>query len=96
MNTIDQIWCRRTLLKFVKKYLKKHNLVMRKRFLSIKKKLTDGKLLTERDFDLVLKFVERERGYRGYSRREIEICFLPIISTEESKRQVGTLESFFT
>lgn len=82
------------LLKYIKKYLKK-DFAMDGVFISIRKKLRKQEEITERQFNAIIKFVERERAFRTYNRTKIYEYFSPIISKTKDKIPVATLDAFF-
>ena len=82
------------LLKYIKKYLKK-DFEMDGVFISIRKTLRKQQEITERQFNAIIKFVERESAFRTYDRTKIYEYFSPIISKKKEPLSVGTLDSFF-
>lgn len=82
------------LLKYIKKYLKK-DFAMDAVFISIRKTLRKQQEITERQFNAIIKFVERERAFRTYNRNKIYDYFSPIISKKKDKTPTATLDAFF-
>jgi len=72
------------LLKYIKKYLKK-DFAMDVVFIGIRKTLRKHQEITDRQFNAIIKFVERERAFRTYNRNKIYDYFSPIISKKKDK-----------
>ena len=82
------------LIKYMNKYIKK-KFNMELVFHSIKKSLKNQLEITEKQFESIIKFIERERPFRGESRNRIYNYFSPIISKTKDKIPVSNLVSFF-
>ena len=65
-------------------------------FISIRKQLRKQEEITERQFESIIKFVERERPFKTYNRYKIYDYFSPIISKTKDNIPVGTLEEFIS
>ena len=83
----------KTLIKYINKYLKK-GFYKDYVFIESKQNLKKNKCITIEQFNFIIKFIERERTYKGYSRTQIHKYFLPIIE-DNTKYEIGnTLEDF--
>jgi len=67
------------LIHYLSIYKKKPNLRMRPIIYTMKKRLEQKSSITEKQFFSVIKFIERERPFLGWSRDEIFEFFTPII-----------------
>ena len=81
------------LIKYMNKYLKK-DFNMELVFHSIKKSLKNQLEITERQFESVIKFIERERPFRGESRNCIYNYFSPVITKKKDRSSGNSLEQF--
>ena len=84
----------KTLIRYMKKYEKK-DYRMNPIFINIRKTLRKEEEITERQFDSIIKWIERERPFRRYERKEIYEYFSPVISKTNDRILVGTLDNFF-
>ena len=84
----------KTLIKYMKKYEKK-DYRMNPIFINIRQTLRREQEITERQFDSIIKWIERERPFRGQSRQKIYDYFSPVISRTKDRIQDSTLEEFF-
>jgi hypothetical protein len=62
---------------------------------SIKKRLTKYEPITERQFNAVVKFIEREKKFKGMDRLEIYIFFEPLFYPYNEKETLNDLTDFF-
>ena len=83
----------RTLIKYLTRYIKKE-FRMNEVFIDIRKKLKDEEEISERNFHQIIKFLERERPFRGQDRKKIFDFFSPVIHQNIDRPEVGTLERF--
>ena len=81
------------LIKYLNKYLKK-DFKMNPIFKNLKRTLSDEEEITEKQFDAIIKFVEREKEWRGEPRGKIYKYFSPVISKSQDKLQTTSLEEF--
>ena len=81
------------LIKYLNKYIKK-DFNMELVFHTIKKTLKDQLEITEKQFESVIKFIERERPFRGESRNRIYNYFSPVITTKRDRSSGNSLEQF--
>ena len=81
------------LIKYMNKYIKK-DFNMELVFHSIKKSLKNQLEITEKEFESVIKFIERELPFRGESRNRIYDYFSPIISKTKDRSSDNSLEQF--
>ena len=93
-NDLQRTYCEKLLLKYIKKYLKK-DFHMKNVFVNIKKKLNKQQKITQRQLQVLLPFLERERELKTFDRDAIFIYFSPIICIKQDKVKVPTLEDFF-
>lgn len=82
-------------------YLKKPNLQMKPVIRMIKKKINSNDYITEKQFNSVIKFIEREPKFRGLDRDQITDYFSPIIKElqtffNDEEVRPSTLEPFFS
>lgn len=89
------------LIHYLDIYLKKPSLRMKPVIRMIKKKINSKDYITERQFNSVIKFIEREPKFRGLERDQIIYYFSPIIRELNPLNDCGevrpsTLEPFFT
>ena len=82
------------LIKYLNKYLKK-DFAMEFVFVSIRKTLKNQEQITDKQFESIIKFIERERPFRGQSRNRIYDYFSPVIRKTKDRIQIGTLDNFF-
>ena len=81
------------LIKYLNKYLKK-NFNMELVFHSIRKTLKKKEEITEKQFESIIKFIERELPFRGESRNRIYNYFSPVITTKRDRSSGNSLEQF--
>ena len=93
-DDLQRTYCEELLLKFIKKYLRK-NFDMKNVFVTIRKKLNKQQKITQRQLQVLLPFLERERELKTFDRDAIFIYFSPIICIKQDKVKVPTLEDFF-
>lgn len=82
------------LLKYLKKYLKKQFL-MSNVFKNLKVRLNRQQLITEKQLETLMPFIEREREFKGFDRMKIKEYFKPILCRKTDRVVVGTLDEFF-
>ena len=83
----------KTLINYINRYLKK-GFIKDYVFIESKKNLKKNKCISIEQFNFIIKFIERERTYKGFSRTQIHKYFLPIIE-DNSKYEIGhSLEDF--
>ena len=75
------------------KYLKK-NFNMELVFHTIKKTLKKKEEITEKQFESIIKFIERELPFRGETRNRIYNYFSPVITTKRDRSSGNSLEQF--
>ena len=63
-------------------------------FNSIKKSLKNQLEITEKEFESIIKFIERERPCRGESRNRICNYFSPVITKKKDRSSGNSLEQF--
>jgi len=81
------------LIKYMNKYIKK-NFNMELVFHSIKKSLKNQLEITEKEVESIIKFIERERPFRGETRNRIYNYFSPVITTKRDRSSDNSLEQF--
>ena len=81
------------LIKYLNKYLKK-NFNMELVFHTIKKTLKKKEEITEKQFESIIKFIERELPFRGETRNRIYNYFSPVITTKRDRSSGNSLEQF--
>ena len=81
------------LIKYLNKYLKK-NFNMELVFHSIRKTLKKKEEITEKQFESIIKFIERELPFRGESRNRIYNYFSPVITKKKDRSSGNSLEQF--
>ena len=81
------------LIKYMNKYIKK-DFNMDFVFHTIKKTLKDQMEITEKQFESIIKFIERERPFRGESRNRIYNYFSPVITKKKDRSSGNSLEQF--
>ena len=90
MNHNDQLklYLIKEMNKYINKYLKK-GFFKEYVFKESKKNLKKNESITIEQYNFIIKFIERERTYKSYSRNQIYNYFLPIIE-DTSKFEIGT------
>ena len=63
-------------------------------FHSLKKSLKNQLEITEKQFESVIKFIERERQFRGESRNRIHNYFSTVITKKKVRISGNSLEQF--
>ena len=81
------------LIKYLNKYLKK-NFNMELVFRTIRKTLEKKEEITEKQFESIIKFIERELPFRGESRNRIYNYFSPVITKKKDRSSGNSLEQF--
>ena len=81
------------LIKYLNKYLKK-NFNMELVFRTIRKTLEKKEEITEKQFESIIKFIERERPFRGETRNRIYNYFSPVITKKRDRSSGNSLEQF--
>jgi len=93
---------RTILIHYLGIYKRKKNLRMKPVVLTMKKRLEEKCSITERQFLSVIKFIERERPFRHWTKEEIFWFFTPIIEEhmdwhfDYEDSDIPTLEPYFT
>ena len=67
------------LLKYLNKYLSKKNLRMRYVVKSIKDRVENNQPITIKQFNSLIKFIEREPEFKSSNRNQIQEFFEPLI-----------------
>ena len=67
------------LLKYLNKYLSKKNLRMRYVVKSIKDRVENNQPITIKQFNSLIKFIEREPEFKSSDRNQIQEFFEPLI-----------------
>ena len=93
-DDIQRTYCEKLLLKYIKKYLKK-DFNMKQVFITIRKKLNKKEKITEKQLQVLLPFLERERELRTFDSNAIFDYFSPITCMKKDKIKISTLEDFF-
>ena len=88
-----QNYLRRRLLSYLKRYIKK-DFRMNDVFVELYKSIKRGDMITEKQLNSVMKFLEREREFRLDTPQEIIKYFDPIMNRRTDKIGSGTLENF--
>ena len=83
----------KTLIKYLTKYIKK-DFRMNEVFINIRHILKNEEEISERNFHQIIKFIERERPFKGQDRKKIFDFFSPVIHQRNNNPCVGTLERF--
>ena len=76
------------------KYLKK-DFHMNPIFKLIKSKLKNKEEITDKQFESIIKFIERELPFRGQCKNRIYDYFSPVIRKTKDKIVTNSLEQFF-
>ena len=79
------------LIKYLNHYIKK-GFRMNPVFTSIRKTLISENEISEKQFQSMIKFLDKEKEFRGLSHMKIFSYFLPIINLKNKKLGVGNLE----
>ena len=92
------------LIKYLQLYLSKNNLRMKMVLKGMYKRLNSGKRITQKQFNSIIKFLEREPQFASKNRSQIGHYFNSLIlssngdyqiSKENSKYESNTLTKFF-
>ena len=84
------------LIHYLNIYLSKQGLLMKPVLRSIKQTLTRSELISTKQFQSVIKFIEREPEFRGMNRNQITHFFGPLIKgTQIEKTTISTLDPYF-
>ena len=81
---------RDVLIHYLQLYLSKHELRMKSVMISILNSLTSKKNISYKQFQSIIKFIEREPTFKSYKRHQIIELFSPILN--DLKRN-NTLEN---
>ena len=73
------------LITYIHSYLSKRNLRMSRVLIGIVNRLKDGKGISERQYNSIIKFIERELEFVRMNRSEIRSYFDPLILDNISK-----------
>jgi hypothetical protein len=73
------------LITYIHTYLSKRNLRMKRVLIGIVNRLKDGKGISERQYNSIIKFIERELKFVRMNRSEIRSYFDPLILDNISK-----------
>lgn len=77
---------RKLLIHYLNLYLSKKELRMKPVIRDIKKRLTDNIFITLRQFNSVIKFLERETELKVFrSREDLRVFFAPLIGKNDSR-----------
>lgn len=71
---------RQLLITYIHTYLSKRNLRMKSVLFGIMNRLKDGKGISERQYNSIIKFIERELKFVRMNRSEIRSYFDPLIT----------------
>mgnify|MGYP001158906562 FL=1 len=82
------------LIKYLNHYIKK-GFRMNPVFTSIRKTLISENEISEKQFQSMIKFLDKEKEFRGLSHMKIFSYFSPIINLKNKKLGVSNLEDFF-
>ena len=74
---------RQILRAFVNKYLSKQEIRMKNLLRKLQFQLTNNKLITIGQFQALIRFIEREKQFKNYSKTELIAYFSPIIQQDE-------------
>jgi len=83
----------KTLIKYINRYLKK-GFYKDYVFIESKQNLKKHKCINMEQYNFIIKFIERERPYKNYSRTQIYDYFLPIIDDNSKIEVRSSLEDF--
>lgn len=81
---------RRLLIRYLNQYLLKKDLRMKNVLINIKQRIETNRPITIRQFNSVIKFIEREKEFINSDRSEIQQFFEPLI--EPTKRRINPYE----
>ena len=76
---------KKILIKYLNNYLSKRDLKMKNVLRNIKDRIVKDQPITIRQYQSIIKFIEREDEFKGCNRQQIYQFFEPIIQTNERK-----------
>ena len=76
---------KKILIRYLNNYLSKKDLKMKNVLRNIKDRIVTDQPITIRQYQSIIKFIEREDEFRGCNRQQIYQFFEPIIQTNERK-----------
>ena len=82
------------LIKYLNHYINK-GFRMNQVFNSIHKTLISESEISEKQFQSIIKFIEKEKEFKGLTKMKIFHYFSPIINLKNKKIGVSNLEDFF-
>lgn len=93
MNKNEKAYRKKLLLSFINIYLSKKDIKMKDLLVNLDKTLKTKGKISLKQLNAIIKFIERERPFKGRSRKEIYDYFEPFISDyhKESKNASTTL-----
>ena len=78
------------LIRYLNQYLLKKDLRMKNVLINIKQRIETNRPITIRQFNSLIKFIEREKEFINSDRSEIQQFFEPLI--EPTKRRINPYE----
>ena len=81
---------RRLLIRYLNQYLLKKDLRMKNVLINIKQRIETNRPITIRQFNSLIKFIEREKEFINSDRDEIQQFFEPLI--EPIKKRINPYE----
>ena len=76
---------KKILIRYLNNYLSKRDLKMKNVLRNIKDRIVKNQPITIRQYQSIIKFIEREDEFKGCNRQQIYQFFEPIIQTNERK-----------
>jgi len=76
---------KKILIRYLNNYLSKRDLKMKNVLRNIKDRIVKDQPITIRQYQSIIKFIEREDEFKGCNRQQIYQFFEPIIQTNEIK-----------
>jgi hypothetical protein len=76
---------KKILIRYLNNYLSKKDLKMKNVLRNIKERIVKDQPITIRQYQSIIKFIEREDEFRGCNRQQIYQFFEPIIQINERK-----------
>jgi hypothetical protein len=76
---------KKILIRYLNNYLSKKDLKMKNVLRNIKDRIVKNQPITIRQYQSIIKFIEREDEFKGCNRQQIYQFFEPIIQTNERK-----------
>ena len=76
---------KKILIRYLNNYLSKRDLKMKNVLRNIKDRIVKDQPITIRQYQSIVKFIEREDEFKGCNRQQIYQFFEPIIQTNERK-----------